>query len=150
MKRKAHIELINDDVQTLPKILKKKGKEKTAATSGSISAVLEEAGARDAGEASMEESTQYREDLDYYVPDQMDQSSPSCSESEYFTDEELGKVKSKKKMKLRELSSDGSLSSSEDEGRRKRKGKKKGGKAKRHSFSYNDDGNRQNYILRIK
>jgi len=145
----ARIELITDDkLTTLPKIPKKKGKEK-AVPPESTSAMLGEAEGKGEGEAVLELS-QDQEELGEYVPDLREMfSSSSAAESEYFTDEELGKVKGKKKMKLRELSSDGSLSSSEDEGRRKRR-KKKGGKAKQSSFSYNDDGNRSKYILRIR
>ncbi len=92
------------------------------------------------------------DDLEF-VPDMEEfmnfqSSSSSANESEYYTDEELGEAKGKKKkMKLRELSSDGSLSSSDEGTGRHKKGKKR---MKAVPSKYNDDGCRHRYLTRIR
>lgn len=93
---------------------------------------------------------------DDWVPslaDLMDSTSASSAESEYFTDDELGGPKKKKKKRLRELSSDGLSDDDDDErarsrkrkGRRRRKGK---GTASRRR--YNDDGDEELYLQRLR
>ena len=76
--------------------------------------------------------------------DDGESSSQLSSESEYFTDEELGEVKRKKKKRLRELSSDGL--SDEDELQPKRKKRKRRADHSR----YHDDGDEELYRLRIQ
>ena len=73
----------------------------------------------------------------------------SSSESEYLTDDDMGKMKEKKK--LRELSSEGDLSS-DDVGtktRKRGKGKMKGRK-KQLTAKYSDDGDEDAYRWRMQ
>lgn len=77
----------------------------------------------------------------------------SSSESEYFTDDDMGEVKGKKR--LRELSSEGDLSSDDARGARPRKrgkGKMGGGRKRKKLLSsrYNDDGDEDMYRQRIR
>ena len=103
-------------------------------------------------EPNMEKTSSDCEDC--WMPNLSDllESDDPSSESEYFTDEELGGVKKKKK-KLRELSSDDlsdedSLTGTTKRGQRKRIRKKKRKKAP--SLKYNDDGDRELYQDRLQ
>ena len=144
----ANIQLIKD--HTLPQIPK-------AAAVNTITESTSQEGWKRTSEVGAEalerDTSEDQEDLDEYIPDlaefmNFDSSSPSSNESEYVTDEEMGEVKTKKKkkMKLRELSSEGDLSSS-DEDRRKKRGI---GKMKRMPSRYSDDGDRDHYLIRIQ
>lgn len=93
---------------------------------------------------------------DDWVPslaDLMDSTSASSAENEYFTDDELGGPKKKKKKRLRELSSD-SLSDDDDDERarsRKRKGqRRRKGKGTASRRRYNDDGDEELYLQRLR
>ena len=102
-------------------------------------------------EPNMEKTSSDCEDC--WMPNLSDllESDDPSSESEYFTDEELGGVKKKKK--LRELSSDDlsdedSLTGMTKRGQRKRIRKKKRKKAP--SLKYNDDGDKELYQDRLQ
>lgn len=104
--------------------------------------------------SSLESSLENGFGPDDWVPSLADflesSSAASSSESEYFTDDELGRTKKKKK-RLRDLSSDG-LSDEEERAKSRKKGKGRKGKGKKVGTQrrYNDDGDEELYLERLR
>ena len=133
----------------IPKITKKTASG-TDDESGSAATTTPHSSALEPADEDFDESG-WMPSLEDLLED--DDDSPLSGESEYSTDEELG-GKKKKKMKLRELSSDG-LSDEEEEDARPSKGKtrrrtKRKGKKRGNRLAYNDDGDEECYRQRIR